>query len=274
LGDGRTRRVSALEKLLFREQPSARRADAVVSPLVPVPRSGGRRSLESDLGTWGKKMSVETEDTRTRLREAALELLGRQGVRGTSTRAILDAAGVRNPSALTYYFGSKAALVQDLVEELTNEAWPILRLQAERTAGSVPTVREWAAVAADSAVELLATERGCLLACLWWEYDCFLHPDALEELLAGDDRLAVDWRAAVRATFPGKPPLIAVAQNVVAIRTLQWLVARRARKLLTDRPSPTIRVKKPEDVREALIDVSMALLTGPTRLTDDDMLFQ
>ena len=52
---------------------------------------------------------MDEPDARTRLREAALDLFGRQGVAATSTREILAAAGMRNPSAISYHFGSKAA---------------------------------------------------------------------------------------------------------------------------------------------------------------------
>ncbi len=65
--------------------------------------------------------SVETGDSRTR-RESTPSLFGRQGVPGTSTRDILDGAGPSNPSAISYHFGSKAGLVDDLVTELIAEA--------------------------------------------------------------------------------------------------------------------------------------------------------
>ena len=75
-----------------------------------------------------------TSDVRTRLREVALELFGRQGVRDTSTREILAAAGLRNPSAISYHFGSKAELVDDLVNELIGGTAPVLQRQIELAA--------------------------------------------------------------------------------------------------------------------------------------------
>jgi AcrR family transcriptional regulator len=217
---------------------------------------------------------VNGEETRVRLREAALQRFGREGVLRTSTRDILRATGLRNSSAITYHFGSKAALIDDLVTELITEAWPVVQLQVDLAERGTPTVEEWANVAADSGAKLLETERGCLLARLWWEYDCFLHPDAFEDFLASGIPLAVQWQAAIRATFPDKSPMIAVAQNVVVIRTLEWLLARRARKLLGDREGPTLGVGDPRDVRQALMDVTLALLTAPTTLTDEQMRFE
>jgi TetR/AcrR family transcriptional regulator, regulator of cefoperazone and chloramphenicol sensitivity len=212
-------------------------------------------------------------DPRTRLREEALKLFGRQGVQATSTRAILDAAGMRNPSAISYHFGSKAALVDDLVTELITDAWPVVALQADLAAGGTPTVREWASVAAESAAQLISTERGCLLARLWWEYDCLLFPDAFEEFLASGLPLAIAWQAGIHRTFSDLPPLIAVARNVIVVRTIEWLIARRARNLLIGRPERALHVKDPAAVSAALLEVSMALLTAPVGLTDEDMTF-
>ena len=145
---------------------------------------------------------MAADDGRTRLREAALQLFGRRGVRGTSTRAILEAAGMKNPSAISYHFGSKAELIDDLVDELITDAWPVMQLQVDLAADGTPTVAQWAGVAAGSAAELISTERGCLLARIWWEYDCFLFPDAFDEFLGSDDPLALAWQDAVCRTFP------------------------------------------------------------------------
>jgi AcrR family transcriptional regulator len=214
---------------------------------------------------------MQEPDARTRLREEALNLFGRHGVQGTSTRAILDAAGMRNPSAINYYFDSKAGLVDDLVTELITEAWPVIALQVDLMANGTPTVREWASVAADSAAKLISTERGCLLARLWWEYDCLLFPDAFEEFLASGLPLAVAWQDGIRQAFPELPPLVAVARNVISLRNIEWLIARRARSLLVDRPVNMVKVKDPGMVGPALLEISMALLTAPVGLTDEDM---
>ena len=90
---------------------------------------------------------VDDADTATRIREAALDLFGRQGVQATSTREILGAVGLRNPSAISYHFGSKAGLVEDLVAELRDDAWPVVRLQVELAAAGPTSIRQWAEVA-------------------------------------------------------------------------------------------------------------------------------
>ena len=74
------------------------------------------------------------DDARTRLREAALDLFGRHGVARTSMRDILSAAGMKNPSAITYHFGSKAELVDDLVKEILNRRDSVLQPQIDLAA--------------------------------------------------------------------------------------------------------------------------------------------
>src|SRR4051794_24760566 len=122
-----------------------------------------------------RRSEMPESDVRTRLREVALDLFGRHGVRETSTRQILTVAGLKNPSAISYHFGSKAELVDDLVGELYRGLAPVMQLQTELAAGAAaPTIEAWTAVAVDSSAELISTERGCLLARLWWEYDGFM----------------------------------------------------------------------------------------------------
>ena len=184
-------------------------------------------------------------DARTRLRDAALELFGRFGVQATSTRAILEAAGMRNPSAISYHFGSKAGLIDDLVGEVLADAWPLVQIQIDLAANGTPSVEEWAGVAADSAAELVSTERGCLLARLLWEYDCVLHPDAFEEFLVSGHPAAIDWQKAIEVTpsalvsasAPGTPvlcatpleppPAHALATSVTAARPATSMPTRR-----------------------------------------------
>jgi AcrR family transcriptional regulator len=215
-----------------------------------------------------------TPDVRTRIREVALDLFGRQGVRETSTRQILNAAGLRNPSAISYHFGSKAELVDDLVNELIGGTAPVLQLQVELAReGGPPSVEAWAAVAVDSAVELVSTERGCLHARLWWEYDGYLQPAALEQFLASDNHVAIEWIDAASATLPQLPRYIAVARNITMFRTLEWMIARRAARVLTGTPSPALVIQTPAALRTLLLEVTIGILAQPTTLTAADIDF-
>jgi AcrR family transcriptional regulator len=217
---------------------------------------------------------TDPPDTRSRLREVALELFGQHGIQATSTRAILDAAGMRNPSAINYHFGSKMGLVEDLVAELRSTAWPVVRLQVDLAAREVPTVEQWADVGAASAASLVSTERGCLMARVLWEYDTILSPNAFEEFLGSGEPLALAWQDAIGSVFTHYPRTVAVARNFLVVHTIEWLLARYASRLLGGRPQPALTVKYPDDLRDALFEISMALFTGPSKFTDETLAFE
>jgi AcrR family transcriptional regulator len=214
------------------------------------------------------------EDPRTRIREVALERFGRQGIRDTSTREILKAAGMKNPSAITYHFGSKAKLVQDLVSELIESEAPVLRGQITLASGAdAPTIEQWATVAVDSATRLISTERGCLLARLWWDYHNSLYPDVFEAFLGSGSTLATEWFTAVGKTFRDLTPRVAVTRNLIMLRTLEWMIVRRASRLLTGKTAPAMRMDDPDSFRRLLLEVSIGILAAPTTLSDDDIRF-
>ncbi len=209
-------------------------------------------------------------DARTRLREAALGRFGRQGVNGTTTREIIADAGLRNPSAITYYFGSKGALVEDLVREVNLEESAIIQRQVRlASASAAPTPEQWAAAAVDAASGLLATERGCLLIRVWAELDA-LEPDAVEVFLAGDHPLARSWRAAVAKTFPAIPAVVAIARNVVVLRTLQWMTVRRARRFLSEARPPW--QVDPGTTRPFVLELVLNMLTPASTVTEVPLL--
>jgi AcrR family transcriptional regulator len=205
---------------------------------------------------------VESVDARTRLREAALDLIGRQGLHATSTREIIAAAGLRNPSAINYYFGSKANLVADIVAEVNRDESRIIQRQVALASGpEPPTPEEWAGVAIDAAIHLLSSERGCLLVRVWAAQDA-LQPDSVEQFLEGDHPLAVAWRAAVERTFPDLPPRIATSRNLIVLRTLQWMTTRRAGRALERGQQPWS--DDPMTARKFVLEIVLNVLTPPT----------
>ena len=208
-------------------------------------------------------------DAKTRLYEAALDLMGRNGIAATSTREILSAAGIKNPSAISYHFGSKAELVSELAREIAGGQYPILHLQTKLAeGGSMPTAAEWVAPVIDTSIELASSERGCLLARLWWEFDGYLQPQSLEHFVSGDSDVATEWRAAIVKVFPEYPPQIGLARNITVLRTIGWMLARMAAINLAADP---FVFRTHARFRLWLQEIVVTLLTSPTSLTDDDM---
>ena len=56
-------------------------------------------------------MTLDTadDDTRERIKRAAIRLFARQGIDGVSVRAILTAADVKNSAGIHYYFRTQPA---------------------------------------------------------------------------------------------------------------------------------------------------------------------
>jgi AcrR family transcriptional regulator len=207
-------------------------------------------------------------DTRARLREVALELFGRQGIHATTTRHIIKAAGLRNPSAINYYFGSKAQLIEELTLEINGTSSALLqRHVALATGAEPPTPCDWAAIGVDFVINLMSTERGCNLIRVWGEHDD-LNPDRVERFLISEHPLAFAWRAAVARTFPDVARSVAITRNVIVIRTLQWMTIRRARHMTDDTLCGW--ATRVGDMKVLMLELSMNILTGPTTMTDAD----
>ncbi|MEQ3672877.1 helix-turn-helix domain-containing protein [Pseudophaeobacter sp.] len=64
-------------------------------------------------------MTLDTadDDTRERIKRAAIRLFARQGIDGVSVRAILTAADVKNSAGIHYYFRTKDVLIGELVSD-------------------------------------------------------------------------------------------------------------------------------------------------------------
>jgi AcrR family transcriptional regulator len=221
------------------------------------------------LSTRAESRQAKVEpDARARLREAALECIGRGGIKGASTREIVARAGLRNPSAITYHFGSKAALFDDLAREVYEERAAIILKQVALADGpEPPSPLQWVETAVDAASGMVNSVRGCMLSRLIDErHD--VDPDFVENFLSGPHDVARSWRAAVASTFPEIPLRVAIARNIIVLRTLQWIIARRARRYLeVGEISPT----ETAATRPFLIEVALNVLTPATALNPESL---
>lgn len=77
-------------------------------------------------------MPARSHETRERILDEAELLFARRGVQGTTTREIVEASGQRNASAVTYHFGSREAL---LLEVLARRGAPVDERRGEMRAG-------------------------------------------------------------------------------------------------------------------------------------------
>jgi AcrR family transcriptional regulator len=88
--------------------------------------------MEGNMHDDGQELSRENgRDTRSRLRELALELFAEQGYEKTSLREIAERLGVTK-AALYYYFKSKEDIVRSLVEDYYAELDTLIAWARER----------------------------------------------------------------------------------------------------------------------------------------------
>lgn len=85
----------------------------------------------------------------------ALRLFAQHGIDGVSVRQIAEAAGQKNHNAITYYFGSKDALIRELIvdgakaiDQRRNAA-----LDAAQASGGPSTVRQVMEILVDSSID-------------------------------------------------------------------------------------------------------------------------
>jgi hypothetical protein len=51
------------------------------------------------------------------------------------------------------------------------------------------------------------------------------------------------------------------------------MIARRAGRMLTGRPNPSLQMSDPDSFRAMMREVGVAILQAPTTLSDDDIVF-
>lgn len=96
-----------------------------------------RRNLTIHPATPATEPIAECVVTRDRLKLAARRLFAQRGIDGVTVRDIVAASGQRNAASIFYYFGTKEALVQELItdgakriDDRRNAAFDSLELRA------------------------------------------------------------------------------------------------------------------------------------------------
>jgi AcrR family transcriptional regulator len=179
----------------------------------------------------------DATETRSRLLREAERLFATRGVYRTTTREILDAAGQRNVSALSYHFGSRAGVLREI---LLRHGDP---LDAERgellaRAGADAGTRDLVAALLVPLAGRLTTAEGRdylrIVAQLTeefpaWRIETELTPPNLRRILGLLETTPVDVT-----------PEIARERIVLIIMLMTTAMAERARTTDTDGPPPEL----------------------------------
>lgn len=98
--------------------------------------------------------------TRDSIKRAARRLFAEHGVEAVSVRDIIAAAGAKNGGSLNYYFGSKDALIEELLKEIFREmsdAWMLGLSEIDRKGGP-KSVRDIVKIIIDPPVPILVID--------------------------------------------------------------------------------------------------------------------
>jgi AcrR family transcriptional regulator len=117
------------------------------------------------------------EETKQRIISAAIEIFGRQGFAGTSTRDIAAAAAVNTP-AIQYYFGGKLGLYEACIDQLTSMVSHRITPAARICQASVD-----AGAPLDEIIASLGEVQNCLIDAFFGNRE----GDAIRKLLAWED---------------------------------------------------------------------------------------
>lgn len=159
--------------------------------------------------------------TRTRLMDAALDLLARRGEDGVTLREVTDAAGA-NVSAVSYHFGSLRSLYDAAIEhalhrylddqsEAVSELGPESTLEELATAFARPMIRALTAGGRDLAVIRIVARAG------------LEPPEAWERFDATFDRINASVLRVLRARIPDVKDRDLIFRTRCVAGMLNWL---------------------------------------------------
>ena len=204
-------------------------------------------------------MPRDASDTRARLIEAAERLFARRGVHEATTREILEAAGQRNVSALTYHFGSREQLLWAILDR-HNDPLEVGRAdRIEEPAGDMPT-RELVAALVVPYAGCLAEEDGRdylrIVAQLSARFNTWRDP------APGTGPYLREILGILEARPPDVAPAVRRERVVEMIMLMTVAMAERARVIESAHRTPEL--DEPTFV-ENLTDVLVGVLEAPVR---------
>jgi len=160
--------------------------------------------------------------TRTRLRDAALDLLAERGEDGVTLRELTDAAGA-NVSAVSYHFGSLKALCDAAIEDAL-ERYLDAQHEALSALGSKSTVEELSAAFASPMIHALATGGRDLAVMRIVARAGIDPPRGWDRLAARFDGVRADVLTVLKSNVPGVKDQELLFRTRCVAGMVNWLV--------------------------------------------------
>jgi AcrR family transcriptional regulator len=208
-------------------------------------------------------MPRDATDTRARLLAEAERLFATGGVHQTTTRQIVEAAGQRNVSAVTYHFGSRDALLETI---LIGQGLPLDEQRAELIVGPLESTSTRDLVAA-----LVIPYAGCLRSTSGrhyvrivaqltdrfplWRMEAEVSPPHLRRILTALEGRTPD------------PDTVGRERVIGAIMLMTSMVAERARQIDERERVDTTEARFMSDLTDMIVGV-LEVPMGPAVIGD------
>lgn len=216
---------------------------------------------------------MSSDVTSERIRRASRKLFARRGVNGVSVREVVAEAGARNNGSIHYYFGSKDALVKELVMEGARAIDEYRRraLDGLEAGVAAPDLRAIMAILVDSMLDE-ADER-------LEGYARFLAGVRLNQRHLANNPLEGRWSAGTRRCYahlrrllPGFPEAMLLQRFTISqAHIVAALAERDAVQELATLHDATAEVQESAQwwgsriAVDDVIDTAVALMVTPTR---------
>ena len=207
-------------------------------------------------------------DTRDAIKLTAQRLFAKRGIDGVSVREIVVAAGQRNGGSLHYHFGTKEALVRELIVDGAKQIDDRRRLMLdtiESSAKTPPTLRQVIEALVLPSINLPGEERGV------GTYIRFINVLQMSHRQMFLDALDNQWNsgylrclALIRKLIPSVPPLILNQRLIFMGIYLPAILAAREAALDEQRGAHPFW-SAPHTI-ENLIDSIEHLIDGPASM--------
>lgn len=202
---------------------------------------------------------------REQIKQAALRLFAQRGVDGVTVRAIVAASGQKNHGSISYYFGTKEALIRELVADGARviEQRRSACLDSIESRGGPASIRE--------IIEALVYPSFDIMRELGGEEDNYIRFITLLSLTHRDlfiEALENRWNSGylrcldhLRALMPGLPEHVKNRRMVFMEAYLNSVISLRERAL--GNPSRRSRMWTSDEAIQDLVETIIALLQAP-----------
>ncbi|MGG7566201.1 TetR/AcrR family transcriptional regulator [Rhodovulum sp. DZ06] len=215
---------------------------------------------EADIDGGG---SHKGEQTRARIKRAALTLFAQKGLDGVSVREILKLAGQKNAGSINYYFSSRADLVQELIRDVAVilDEHHTRRLDALEAAGGPHTLRELAEILIDAPSLSDPNRQEDDRSLRFLNMVLLNHRQNLFDAMRGLDGGTRRCLTRMREMMPEIPQRILAQRQMLAM--IYVIGATSTREAARDDPDAWARLWGGEATRETLADTVVGIMTAP-----------